>query len=130
MRPDDILVVEDDADLIELVLLALGEAGYAVRGARNGREGLAAVAAQMPALILLDMSMPVMDGWRFARELRARYQSPAPIVVVTAAEHAEERARTIAAAGWIAKPFDVGGLVQEVARFGPSRAAQPAPMGG
>jgi DNA-binding response OmpR family regulator len=62
------------------------------------------------------MKMPVMNGWEFAAEFRAKFDSRAPIVVVTAAENAEKRAHEIGAAGWVSKPFDVGVLVRTVRR--------------
>src|SRR5262245_18107977 len=85
--PDDseILLVEDDADLAEVVALVLEQAGFHVAMASNGVEALQRVQNHMPALILLDMLMPVMDGWQFAREFRSRHGAATPIVVLTAA---------------------------------------------
>ncbi len=118
MPPGDyILIVEDDVDLAGVVQLALLAAGYDARTAHDGRAALAVVAQRMPALILLDMLMPVMDGWQFARELRARYQRRAPIVVVTAAEDAAERAGEIDAAGCLGKPYRMTALLALVDRF-------------
>jgi CheY-like chemotaxis protein len=70
----------------------------------------------MPGMILLDMRMPVMNGWEFAREFRTRYENPCPIVVVTAAENARARAEEIGADGWLAKPFDLQDVLDTVAR--------------
>lgn len=111
----DILVVEDDPDMAEILALILGGAGYSVRVARNGRDALEAVAARMPDLILLDMLMPVMDGWECARELRERYGRGVPIVVVTAAEHARARAEEVGADDGLSKPFEVNALLGVVA---------------
>lgn len=119
--PKDVLVVEDDPDMVDIMLLVLREAGYAARGAENGKQALEAVAAQMPALILLDMLMPVMDGWQFARELSARYGRVVPIVVVTAAEHAQARGEEIGADDVLPKPFDVDDLLRLVVRHGVAR---------
>ena len=83
-RAPSILVVEDDPDLLALVEMFLAESGRRVRTAPEGRAALARVAEEMPGLILLDMRMPVMNGWEFAREFRARYGRACPIVVVTA----------------------------------------------
>jgi CheY-like chemotaxis protein len=116
--------VDDDDDMLEIVGLVLGSAGYAARVARNGRQALDAVAEAMPALILLDMLMPVMDGWEFVNEFRARYGGDVPIVVVTAAEHARARCSPIEVSEVLTKPFDVHELLRVVARH-----LEPAPAG-
>ena len=90
---NDVLVVDDDEDMIEVIELVLHDAGYATRTAMNGQQALDAVARSMPALIVLDMLMPVMNGWQFAREFRARYGPGVPIVVATAAEHVRQPRR-------------------------------------
>ncbi len=66
-RPFGVLVVEDDSDLVALMELVLSDAGYRVRTAPEGGAALARVAEEMPGLILLDMRMPGMNGWEFAR---------------------------------------------------------------
>ena len=106
-----ILVVDDDQDLLELLAFVLSSEGYDVRTASDGLEALNVVEDRMPNLILLDMRMPVMDGWEFASEFHSRFDAGIPIVVVTAAENAEKRAEEIGASGWISKPFDVGSLI-------------------
>ena len=111
-----VLVVEDDLALRELVILVLTDAGYDVVGASDGRVALACVARQMPKLILLDMKMPGMNGWEFARAFDARYGRQSPIVVVTAAADAEARARDIVADGHLNKPFDLNDLLTLVAK--------------
>lgn len=107
-----ILVVEDDPDLLALVELILRDAGYRVETASDGRTALARIAVEMPALILLDMRMPGMNGWEFALEFRARHGRATPIVVVTAAENARARAEEIGAEGWLAKPFDLDDVLR------------------
>ncbi len=117
MRARGVLVVEDDGDLSALLEIVLGEAGYPVRTAPEGAAALARVAEDMPGLILLDMRMPGMNGWEFAREFRARYGRAAPIVVVTAAENARARAEEIGAEGWLEKPFDIDDVGKVLRRF-------------
>lgn len=92
-------------------------AGYNVETAANGREALDMIRGRKPDLIVLDMKMPVMDGWEFAREFRAADQSQTPIAVLTAAADAKKRAEEIRAAGWIGKPFDLDTLVETVDRL-------------
>lgn len=115
--PGGVLVVEDDADLAGLLELLVADAGHPVRTAPDGAQALARVAEAMPSLILLDMRMPVMTGWEFARIFRARFGRAAPIVVVTAAENARARAEEIGAEAWLEKPFDVDDVVRTLRRF-------------
>lgn len=112
-----ILVVEDDPDLLSLMEMILCDDGYRVRTAREGGEALARVKEELPSLVFLDMRMPGMNGWDFAREFRARHGAAVPIVVVTAAEDARRRAEEIAAQGWLAKPFEIDDVLQAAARY-------------
>ena len=114
-----VLVVEDDPDLAALEADLLEERGHRVEVAFNGREALAAVERAAPDLILLDMKMPIMSGREFVEEYRRAQPSPAPIVVVSAADDAQVRAAEVGASGWIAKPFDPDVLVEKVMRLLP-----------
>jgi CheY-like chemotaxis protein len=114
---DRILVVDDDPDLRELLALLLGEAGFAVATAADGREALREVERAMPRLILLDMRMPVMDGAAFARAFAERFGGLATIVVVTAAENARRRAEEVGADGWIGKPFAIDEVLSVARRY-------------
>lgn len=89
--------------------------GLTVRTASNGQEALDALADTAPSLILLDMRMPVLDGWGFAERYRA-LSLAYPIVVMTAAESARRWADEIGATAYIAKPFDVDELLQTIER--------------
>jgi CheY-like chemotaxis protein len=101
-----ILVVEDDLELCTSIAMLLEISGFAVRTAKDGAEALERVAEEMPDLILLDMKMPVMNGWEFARLFHERHGNSMPIVVATAAEDARKRAEEIGARASIGKPFD------------------------
>ncbi|WP_242395150.1 response regulator [Anaeromyxobacter oryzisoli] len=131
MPLSSVLVVEDDPDLLALLDMVLAGAGYRVRTAAHGAEALERVLEEMPGVILLDMRMPIMNGWEFARELQARYDHPCPIVVLTAAENADQRAAEIGAEGWLSKPFDIDDVLASVARQLAARAggAPVAPPG-
>ena len=78
--------------------------GYDVRVARDGLDALDSVTKRPPAVILLDMKMPRMDGWRFAEELRRRGLH-VPVIVMTAAHNARQSAEEIQASDHLAKPF-------------------------
>ncbi len=116
-RTASILVVEDDPDLLALMEMILAGEGYRVRTAREGGDALVRVKEEMPSLVFLDMRMPGMNGWEFAREFRARHGAECPIVVVTAAEDARRRAEEIDAQGWLAKPFEIADVLGAAARY-------------
>lgn len=107
-----ILVVDDDVDLLAMVQLVLEAAGYRVLTARDGREALEHLHREMPRVIFLDMKMPGLSGWEFAREFRARYGRRVAIVVLTAAQEARQWALDIEADGYLDKPFDIDDLVR------------------
>jgi len=109
-----VLVVEDDLDLLGMLELILAGAGYPVMTAQEGAEALEKVAQRMPGVIFLDMKMPGMDGWEFARRFRALYNRQAPIVVLTAAEDAHRRAEEIGAEDYLGKPFEIDDLLSKV----------------
>ena len=110
------LVVDDDADIRDFMELGLRDAGYRVLSAHNGSAALDVLSSDASDLILLDMRMPVMDGWAFARAYRERPLPRAPIVVVSAAVDAARRAAEIGADGYLAKPFDLKELTEAVRR--------------
>ena len=112
-----VLLVEDDDDLAEVLAAALVDAGYRIELAHNGLEALEAAEKAMPALVLLDMLMPVADGFEFARRFDLRYGRAAPIVVMTASENARRLADEIAADDVLAKPFGRASLMNVVSRF-------------
>src|ERR1700687_2178179 len=111
-----VLVVDDDTSILDTVASILSGEGYDVVSAATGQEALDAVARTQPLLILLDMRMPVMDGWAVARALRAQGIS-VPIVVMTAAESAKRWADEVGAEGYLAKPFGLDELLTIVERF-------------
>jgi DNA-binding response OmpR family regulator len=120
---DTVLIVDDDLDLAIAVQMALEARGYETELAANGREALDAISRHMPSVIILDMMMPVMNGWEFAREFGAKFGRAAPILVLTAAENAAARAAEIDADGVLAKPFDTKKLVASVRHVAENYAA-------
>ena len=105
-----VLVVDDDSSILDTVSAILSGEGYQVMSAGGGQEALALVRTWHPTLVLLDMRMPVMDGWAVARSLRETGVR-VPIVVMTAAENARRWAEEIDAAGHLAKPFTLDELL-------------------
>jgi two-component system, chemotaxis family, chemotaxis protein CheY len=123
-----ILVVDDDQTILNTVAEILHLEGYPVTTASNGAEALQVLERSQPSLVLLDMRMPVLDGWGFARQLKARGVET-PILVMTAAQDAGVWADEIGAAGYLAKPFDLMELLEAVAALRSQRAAQAAQAG-
>jgi CheY-like chemotaxis protein len=113
-----ILIVEDDPDILMALKAFLEVEDYTVRTAENGFEAMKLLSdGKMPNLILLDMKMPVMNGWQFAIEFLAKHDHLSPIVVMTAAADASLRANDINAIGWVAKPFDLDELLKVVKKY-------------
>ena len=116
MAEAPILVVDDDESIRQTVSEILEVEGYQVAAAANGEEALVRLEETPPALVLLDMRMPVLDGWGFARVLRER-GIRLPILVMTAAQSARTWAEEIGADGYVAKPFDLQDLLDQVQRL-------------
>jgi CheY-like chemotaxis protein len=114
-----VLVVDDEPDIRATVSAMLEAEGYDVIEATNGAEALMAMESSVPDLVLLDMRMPVLDGWGFASEVRRRGYR-VPIVVMTAARDAARWASEIAAPAFLAKPFGFDDLISAVERVRPS----------
>jgi CheY-like chemotaxis protein len=116
MNNHAILVVDDDKSIRSTISELLKSEGYAVETAANGAEALRLMGQSHPSLVLLDMRMPIVNGWEFARTLRER-GIMVPILVMTAASDARSWAREIGAQGYLAKPFDLDDLLLAVERI-------------
>lgn len=120
-----VLVVDDDASIRQFIVLALSDSGYEVTSAAHGGEALAAAEKAPPDVILLDMRMPVMDGWAFAKAYREQPAPHAPVVVLTAARDAAQSAAEISADGFLPKPFELRDLLRIVADFAGRASLMP-----
>ncbi len=110
-----ILIVDDEKDLLLLIKEVLEEHHYHVLMADNGKEALDLISQEgVPDLILLDMSMPVMNGWTFSQLFADNYGRSCPIVIMTAADDSETRAMEIGADSYLGKPFDMDTLIKVV----------------
>ncbi len=114
MEQQTVLVIDDDAAIRDIVATLLTEEGYAVITAGSGEEALSQLEAVVPSLIITDMRMPVMDGWHFVAELHRRLDGKVPLLVMTAAVDAQQRAAEVDADGAISKPFDLDEFVASV----------------
>lgn len=112
-----ILVVDDDPIVQLTVSSILEDEGYTVVVAGDGLDALAKLVDTEPAAILLDITMPRMDGYAFAAELERRgLRDTLPVIVLTADGRAAEKAALVGAQGYLAKPFALTMLLAEVAR--------------
>lgn len=110
-----VLVVDDDTDSRTLLELALRTSGYAVATAVNGLDALRAARLEPPRLILLDLAMPVMDGFTFRTEqLRDETLKSIPVICVSGRHDALPASRNMRAAGCIPKPFDLEVVISSV----------------
>jgi DNA-binding response OmpR family regulator len=111
-----ILVVDDDPEIRDVVRWLLEDEGWAVETASDGRDALDRATRARPALIVLDMGLPILSGEEVAMRLHDVYADPPPIIVVSADGRAGEKAARIGAASYLHKPFDVDVLVRLVQR--------------
>jgi CheY-like chemotaxis protein len=112
-----ILYVEDNDDNIYLITRGLGRKGYDIIVAKDGEEGLAMARSEAPSLILMDLDLPVLNGWEATRRLKASPQTQhIPVIAVSAHAMASDRERALAAGcdDFFSKPVDLKGLVERI----------------
>jgi two-component system, cell cycle response regulator DivK len=119
MEKKRVLLVEDNVDNFELVKYLLERAGYAVIPGRNGREAIELARQELPDLILLDLSIPEIDGWEAAKEIKLDPRSASiPLFALTA--HTlpgdRQRAKDSGFDGFISKPIDVVGFGESITK--------------
>ena len=123
MKPK-ILIIEDNEQSLYLFTFMLEKHGYEVIQARDGQEGIEKACREKPALILLDIQLPDMDGYEVARRLKEKPESrDIPIVAVTSYAMVGDRERILAAgcAGYIEKPINPETFMTEVEQHLPAR---------
>jgi len=118
MRSATVLVVDDDPDLRELLAEALREEGYTVASASNGREALDLLERGLvPSVILLDLMMPVMNGFEFrAKQQATPALASIPVVVISAHSGSARPTGFAEAAGYLRKPFELDVMLETVSR--------------
>lgn len=113
-----ILVVEDDTSIRELLVELLESEGYVVGAAVNGLEGLKYLQQETPDLILIDLMMPVMDGYSFRTEqLKNATWSKIPTVVMSAEANAKEKMKHFNVTAFLSKPVELDTILHTVANF-------------
>ncbi len=121
-RSGDVLVVDDEANIVDLIAEVLHEEGYQVRRAHDGKSALATLGDSIPSMILLDMSMPDMIGTTLLQRIRDGGMMDLPVIIMTAGAHSPEALVAQGATGYLAKPFDLDDLLNCVARYSKTTA--------
>lgn len=113
--PKSILIIEDDADIRHLLSIRLRHAGYEPLEAANGQDGLKLVHEKRPALVILDIGLPGMDGWQVLQRIRDITSTPVMILSARGLEAEKVRGLQSGADDYVTKPF---GHQELVARIG------------
>ena len=113
-----VLLIDDDKGIVEVIKNILEERDYDVIVAYDGKEGLEKIQSEVPDLIILDVRMPLMNGYEFIRALKAQKvidgMPMIPVIVLTAKEEMEEVFKMEGAKGYLVKPVDPGSLIKKI----------------
>ena len=118
-RAKRILVVDDDAEIIESLRFALNKRGYEILIARDGNQGLALAEKEAPDLVILDMMMPKRSGFLVLEKIRRSHPVPVRVIMITANEGSRHKAyaEMLGVDDYIRKPFAMDGLLESVDRL-------------
>lgn len=125
MKPK-ILVIEDNEQNLYLITFILEKNGFDVVSARDGRQGIDKACSETPALILLDIQLPLMDGYEVARQLRQiDAVKEIPIIAVTSYAMVGDREKSLAAGctGYLEKPINPMTFIDEIRKYLPDHSA-------
>jgi len=111
-----LLVVDDDPRMRQTIRWALEDEGLLVETAADGRQAIDCAMRRRPALVVLDIGVPIFNGYEVAAALREKYGDGLPILTVTADGRAAEKAQQVGAFAHLPKPFEVDDLVAAVRR--------------
>jgi len=130
MAGETILVVDDEANIVELARMYLEQEGFRVQSAKDGAKALDMIARQPPALMVLDLMLPEVDGWEVCRSVRAGSTAPdLPIIMLTARDDDVDKivGLELGADDYVTKPFNPRELVARVKAIlrRTQRAARP-----
>jgi DNA-binding response OmpR family regulator len=133
-----VLIVEDEPDMLMLLRMNLEAAGFEASLAADGATAMRRIAAERPDVVLLDLMLPVLDGWAVLADLHSREQAP-PVIVCSAKGSQRDlaRAQELGAVEFITKPFDMEDVLDTVrevlerfATTDPVRSPAADPVGG
>ena len=118
--PKKILVVDDEPDILRIVTFRLEKTGYEVITAINGQEALDLIEKDKPDLILLDLRLPIIDGYEVCRHLKGDKElKKIPVILLTASavRDVEKKAKELNAEAYITKPFEPTELLKKIKKF-------------
>lgn len=118
-----ILIVDDNADLRRLYAIGLNQRGYEVRLAANGAEALDRMEQDPVDLIILDVQMPVLDGWGFIDRLSATQSQPIPILILSGYPPPSDKEIPGSVIGWVNKPATIDDVCSKLVGFDVASAA-------
>jgi CheY-like chemotaxis protein len=113
-----VLIVDDDSDIRDAITQILEYEGFEVATASNGQEGINLLSGTRPALILLDLMMPVMNGWQFKSELEANPEfKNIPVIILSADGSIHQKSERAHVAGYLKKPIQLDTLLTTVRTY-------------
>jgi CheY-like chemotaxis protein len=118
-EPVDILVVDDDPWIVELVVMAAEERDWKVASASDGPTGIGMIATVRPRLVLLDVRLPLQDGWTVLAEITQTQPDHPPVIMMTANQLAEDGEELHGAVAILRKPFSVQYFLDLLATYLP-----------
>jgi DNA-binding response OmpR family regulator len=122
-----ILVVDDNRDIMDLIQRVLRLEGHDVAIARDGLEALQQEAAFQPDLVILDVNLPMLDGWEVCKRIKARRQVPVLLLTVRAERADIERSRAAGADDHLLKPFEISVFLKHIAAVAERVSASTPP---
>lgn len=129
MEPSTVLVIDDDIHHRDIIVTILRHHGYELLEADNGERGVQLALEQQPRVILMDVQLPVLDGWAATERLKRDDRTAAiPIIIYTAHALEQDRLKSASAGAdsYLAKPCDPRHILAEVQRWiGPARRSDP-----
>ena len=120
MSKPKVLIIDDEKLLVKSTIMALNCYEFEAMGALDGPEGLKKAEELQPDVILLDIMMPVMDGWEVLKKLREnKVTQDIPVIIFTAREYSNGKAlsESKGAAGFVAKPFELDELIAVLKKY-------------
>ena len=115
-----VLIIDDEPDILKVIVFRLKKAGYEIIVSDNGKDGIDCAKKQRPDLILLDLYLPVIDGYEVCKRIKSDQDlKKIPIIFITASQAAEvkDKMQSSGADDYIIKPFEPAELLQKIEKY-------------